>query len=68
MLSIKCASWCDACDQPLDLWQPIGFCSFDPLDSAAELIGSRFNFYANRANLNASIGCEPSQFSDRLAR
>ena len=29
------------------------------LDSAAELIGSRFNFYANRANLNASVGCEP---------
>jgi outer membrane protein TolC len=35
------------------------------LDSAGELIGSRFNFFANRANLNASIGCEPGQFLDR---
>ena len=38
------------------------------LDSAAELIGSRFNFYANRSNLNASIGCDPGQFSERIAR
>ena len=38
------------------------------LDSAAELIGSRFNFLANRANLNASIGCEPGRFSGQLAR
>ena len=30
------------------------------LDSAAVLIGSHFNFHANRANLNASVGCEPS--------
>ena len=36
------------------------------LDSAGELIGSQFNFYANRANLNASLGCNPDQLIDRL--
>ena len=36
------------------------------LDSAAELIESRFNFLANRANLNASIGCEPGQFKGQV--
>ena len=36
------------------------------LDSAAELIASRFNFFANRANLNASIGCELGPLGEPL--
>ncbi len=32
------------------------------LDSAAELIDSRLNFFANRAFLNAAVGCDPGLF------